>query len=223
MSKLLFCITFLVACSTFASCSGQKTAPASASKNEIVGGGCDGCELMYVGMPKKFSSSVISSGWNETGQKLIISGNVFQLDRKTPAPDVVIYFWQTDHAGYYSPKDGMDEKARRHGHIRGWVKTDNEGRYSIQTIRPAPYPDETMPAHIHLAIKEPDVASEYYTDEINFEDDTLLMAHFKTHPPEKRGGSAVVKVASKGNVQTATHNIILGMNIPNYPAKPVSD
>ena len=28
--------------------------------------------------------------------------------------------------------------SKRHGHIRGWIKTDDNGNYSIYTIKPAP-------------------------------------------------------------------------------------
>lgn len=211
--KLLF------VCMAFVACKGQTSEKVQTNGNGIVGGGCDGCELMYVGMPEEIAPADTSPGWNEKGQKLIVTGTVFQLDGKTPAKDVVIYYWQTDSEGYYSPKPGMDERAKRHGHIRGWVKTGEDGKYTINTIRPAPYPNDVLPAHIHLAIKEPDVENEYYTDDINFDDDKLLIPHFKKYPKENRGGSGVVRVLLKDNLQIAEHDIILGLNIPNYPKK----
>lgn len=159
------------------------------------------------------------SSWNEKGQKLIVTGTVFQIDGKTPAPDVIIYYWQTDNDGYYSPKPELDNRVKRHGYIRGWVKTDEKGKYTIRTIRPSPYPNDILPAHIHLSVKEPDVAHEYYTDEINFDDDKLLIPHFKKYPQENRGGSGVVRILLKDNLQIAEHNIVLGLNIPNYPKK----
>lgn len=211
--KLLF------VCMAFVACKGQTSEKVQTNGNGIVGGGCDGCELMYVGMPEEIAPADTSPGSNEKGQKLIVTGTVFQLDGKTPAKDVVIYYWQTDSEGYYSPKPGMDERAKRHGHIRGWVKTGEDGKYTINTIRPAPYPNDVLPAHIHLAIKEPDVENEYYTDDINFDDDKLLIPHFKKYPKENRGGSGVVRVLLKDNLQIAEHDIILGLNIPNYPKK----
>lgn len=202
-------------------CHGQWR-PGSAQKKasvEVIGGGCDGCELMYIGMPEKIRSAHTSPGWYEEGQKLIVTGTVYRLDGKTPAPDVIIYYWQTDHNGYYSPRKGMDERAKRHGHIRGWVKTDKQGQYTIRTIRPAPYPGEAMPAHIHLSVKEPQIEDEYYTDEINFDDDKLLIPHFKKYPQENRGGSGVVRVLLQESLQIAEHDIVLGLNIPGYPEK----
>ena len=186
-------------------------------KKKIVGGGCDGCEIMYVGMPSDIQSVDTSAGWFEKGKRLVVSGTVYKMDSKTPAPNVIIYYWQTDAKGYYSPKEGLDQQAIRHGHIRGWVKSDQQGHYAIYTIRPAPYPDRNLPAHIHLSIKEPDIDNEYYVDELVFEDDPFLTEE-KKDALENRGGSGILKISNKKNGMTSVHDIILGMNIPDYPA-----
>lgn len=206
---------------TLNGCNGQgnksteiQTIPA---QQKLVGGGCDGCEIMFVGMPTNINSSDTSSGWIEKGQKLLLTGTVFKPGGRTPASNVVVYYWQTDNNGMYSPKEGMANKAKQHGHIRGWIKTDEKGKYTINTIRPAPYPNEASPAHIHLSIKEPGIENEYYTDDINFDDDKLLIPHFKKYPQENRGGSGVVRVLLRDDIQIAEHDIILGLNIPNYP------
>ncbi|NMH25035.1 dioxygenase family protein [Flavobacterium solisilvae] len=217
MKKLILCKTILYL--LLISCNEQTNHKPKNESNKIVCNGCDGCELMYIGMPKNISSIDTSSGWKEKGQKLIITGTTFQLDGKTPAPNVVIYYWQTDNNGYYSPKAEMDEKAKKHGHIRGWVKTDANGKYTIKTIRPAPYPNDILPAHIHLSIKEPDIENEYHTDEINFDDDKLLIPHLKKYRQENRGGSGITRILLKDSLQIAEHDIILGLNIPNYPKK----
>ena len=202
------------------SCNGQtKTAePAlnNSGTKKLVGGGCDGCEIMFVGMPTNISSVDTSLGWTENEQKLLVTGKAYKIDGRTPAPNVIIYYWQTDHNGYYSPKAGMDEQAKRHGHIRGWVKTDTNGKYSIYTILPAPYPKEQIPAHIHISIKEPNIDNEYYIDEFVFDDDKLL-TNEKRKALENRGGSGVLRVLLKDDLQISEHNIILGLNVPNYP------
>lgn len=214
-------LVFVIFVLTATACSGQiaKEQNRQASlinKNKIVGGGCDGCELMYVGMPTDIEPVGYSPGWTLKGRKLLITGTVYKLDGKTPAPNVVVYYWQTDDKGYYPTREGMDKKAERHGYIRGWVKTDAEGKYSIYTVRPAPYPNEDMPAHIHTSIKEPTVGNEYYIDEFVFDDDKLLTGA-KRKKLEKRGGSGVLRVLISGEMQVAEHNIILGLNIPDYP------
>ncbi len=201
----------------FISCDAQPSPQQSA---KLIGGGCDGCELMYEGMPDRLLSTDTSAGWHEAGQRLLVTGTVFKRDGQTPAPGVILYYWQTDNNGYYSPKPGMNEKAKRHGHIRGWVRTDDNGRYTICTIRPAPYPNDVMPAHIHVSVKEPGIANEYYIDEIVFDDDILLIPAIKRNPPENRGGSGIVRVLLKDDLQIAEHDIVLGLNIPDYPPDP---
>ncbi|MFT3827605.1 MAG: hypothetical protein QM731_27025 [Chitinophagaceae bacterium] len=191
------------------------TCKAQTDNSKLAGGGCDGCEIMYVGMPANIKAVDTSAGWHEAGQKLLVKGTVYKKDGKTPAPDVIIYYWQTDNNGYYSQATGMPPKARRHGHIRGWVKTGANGHYAIYTIRPAPYLREEMPAHIHLSIKEPNI-NEYYIDEFVFDDDKLLTAK-KRQKLENRGGNGILKITTSGNLQVAEHAIILGLNIPNYP------
>ncbi|MGN7787910.1 hypothetical protein ACTJIJ_25465 [Niabella sp. 22666] len=200
------------------SCSAP-VSPSNTQPGKVIGGGCDGCELMYINLPKQIASVDTSAGWNSGGQPLKISGKVLKADGTTPAPGVIIYYWQTDKEGYYANRPYLDEKAKRHGYIRGWLKTAADGRYTLYTIRPAPYPDDSLPAHIHLSIKEPDLPNEYYTDEINFEDDPLLIPYFKRYPPENRGGSGVVQVLLQNSMQVAEHNIVLGLNIPGYPDK----
>ena len=192
--------------------------------NGPIGGDCEEgyCELLYYGLPAQINETDTSAGWFETGKKLLLTGTVYQLDGKTPAPGVIIYYHHTDNNGYYSPGDGSPLNSTRHGHIRGWVKTDSNGRYSIYTIRPGPYPKVEDPEHIHLIIKEPDISKEYWIDDVVFDDDKRLLPYRKKHPEvNPRGGSGTVRILLNNGMQIAEHDIILGLNIPNYPKKKV--
>ncbi|MBY0432638.1 MAG: intradiol ring-cleavage dioxygenase, partial [Cyclobacteriaceae bacterium] len=107
-----------------------------------------------------------------------------------------------------------------HGHIRGWVKTDGSGAYRIYTSRPAPYPSANEPAHIHVLIKEPKLANEYYIDDLIFDDDVRVLKKKRSGwVPENRGGSGLLRVVLSGKTQIAEHNVVLGLNIPNYPSQ----
>jgi len=191
------------------------------TSSSAVGGYCEVCDLMYVDMPKNLHHTDTSAGWNHPqAQKLLVTGKVYQIDGIIPAPDVVVYYWHTDTKGYYSNGKG---EAKRHGELRGWVKTDSQGYYNIYTSRPAAYPDDSFePQHIHLAIKEPDIEQAYYIDEFVFDDDPLLFKkqkEGKRRKPENRGGNGRLRVLVSNDVQIAEHNIILGLHIPNYPRK----
>jgi protocatechuate 3,4-dioxygenase, beta subunit len=220
MPQTINLLIIISLCGFLTCCKGQTKTNTVTQKNsetkKLIGGGCDGCEIMFVDMPKNISSIDTSQGWKEKGQKLLITGRVYKIDGKTPAQNVVIYYWQTDSDGYYSPSETLNEKAKRHGHIRGWVKTDKDGSYSIYTVKPAPYPNDNIPAHIHISIKEPNIDNEYYIDEFIFDDDKLLTSE-KRKALENRGGSGILRVLISGETQIAEHNIILGLNIPNYP------
>ncbi|HYV93450.1 MAG TPA: hypothetical protein VE978_16880 [Chitinophagales bacterium] len=180
----------------------------------LIGGGCDGCELMYAGMPDNIGWIDTLPDWNEAGEKMEVSGTVYQLDEKTPAANVILYFYHTDSKGYYSPADSQTI-ARRNGHIRGWVKTNAQGAYKIYTNKPAHYPGTNIPAHIHVVVKEPG-KNEYYIDEYEFEGDSLLTEQQELRM-EKRGGKGVVKLTKDvSGILDCHRDIMLGLNIPNY-------
>jgi protocatechuate 3,4-dioxygenase beta subunit len=208
----------------FNGCRGQavQDAPETTSNlSQKIGGGCEGCELMYVGLPAELSATHTSRGWREGKHPLIVTGRVFQLDGKTPAPNTIIYYWHTDEQGLYSSDQHVPQKALRHGKLRGWVKSDANGNYTIQTSRPAPYPNENIPQHIHLSIKEKNL-SDYYAD-LYFDDDPLYIAHRKKYGRYDRAGTELLRVLKNGTYEVAEHNIILGLNIPNYPITPNTD
>lgn len=194
----------------------------SSDTTKIVGGGCEGCELMYVGMPDKITTEHTSIGWTEGKQKLILTGKVFQIDGKTPASDVIVYYWHTDDKGLYSSDSQTPARAKEHGRLRGWVKTDENGNYKIKTSRPAAYPSQDIPQHIHLSIKESDIDNEYFAD-LYFDDDPLYLKYKKKYGKADRTGTEILRIVLDGNIQIAEHNIILGLNIPDYPTKKHSE
>jgi protocatechuate 3,4-dioxygenase beta subunit len=186
-----------------------------------VGGPCEGCEAIYENTVafEKLPAVIKLPHVTWDGKKPIgVNGIVYKADGKTPAPDVVIYVYHTNEEGIY-PKKG-DEKgwARRHGYLRGWMKTNEKGEYKFVTLRPGTYPDRSDPAHIHITIKEPGL-NEYYLDEFLFSDDPLLTAD-KRQKLENRGGNGILVLKDVGNMFKAQRDIYLGKNIPDYPARP---
>jgi len=217
-----FQLCFLSLLILFISCNGQTNSKnhyrnvSEINTKKIVGGGCDGCELMYVGMPDQIQTEDTSFGWTDGKQKLILTGKVFQLDGKTPAADIIIYYWHTDDIGLYSSNNQTPKKAKEHGKLRGWVKSDKDGNYTIKTSRPAAYPNDNIPQHIHFSIKEPDIPNEYYAD-LYFDDDPLYLKHKKKYGKIDRAGTELLRVVLDSNIQIAEHHIVLGLNIPYYP------
>lgn len=170
---------------------------------------------MFEGIPKHINAVDTSDGWSEPGQKLLVSGKVLHLD-STPAADVLIYYYHTDQKGYYAPGDKTDAGSKKHGRLRGWVKTGPEGTYSIYTSRPAQYPDNKIEAHIHVIVKEPDMNEPYWIDAFIFDDDPLVTDDLRKRL-DNYGGSGILTTRLEEEVQIANHDIILGKNIPGYP------
>jgi protocatechuate 3,4-dioxygenase beta subunit len=109
-------------------------------------------------MPKQLRNSTHLPGWAEGGKKMIVHGTVYRKDKATVAPNVIVYIYHTDGKGYYSHSPGQVD-GKRHGHLRGWVKTGCDGKYTFYTTLPAPYPERNNPSHIHPVIKEPALMS----------------------------------------------------------------
>jgi protocatechuate 3,4-dioxygenase beta subunit len=171
---------------------------------------------MYEGMPAfdKLNHTATIASENEPGERIEINGSVMMPDGSTPAKNIILYFYHTDARGYYSPADSQTA-GRRNGHLRGWVKTDERGKFTIHSIRPEPYPDGNIPAHIHMLVKEPG-KTVYYIDEVWFDDDPLVTEKLKASA-EKRGGNLIVHLSkNKENIWSGNLNITLGLNIPGY-------
>jgi len=209
-------LIFLIAFGSLTGCS-QNTNQKNNSFKQRVGGSCEGCEAIYESPVdfNKLSHIATLPDFNEQGAKLMISGIVYHRDGKTPAKDIVIYFYHTDQTGNYPRKGNETGWGKRHGHLRGWLKTNEKGEYIIYTLKPVAYPGRTEPAHIHLTIKEPD-KNEYYIDDFQFDDDPLLTKE-KRERQQNRGGDGIIRLKNVNGIWKAKRNIVLGLHVDDYP------
>ncbi len=180
-----------------------------------VGGSCEGCEAVFEYGSKKLTSIDTLPDFKEPGPKLEISGTIYLIDGKTPARNVILYIYHTDQKGVYPQKGNETGWAKRHGYLRGWIKTNADGKYRFYTLRPASYPNSRAPQHIHPVIKESN-KNEYYIDEYLFIDDPYLDEKEKANQ-QKRGGSGIITLTKRQDgTWVGKRDIILGLNIPNY-------
>ena len=192
-----------------------KTATIFSDKDVAVGGACDRCETMYEGIPagEKIDWQITMGNEKEPGERMEIDGTVFMKDGKTPAKNIVLYMYHTNANGAYAPAN-TQTTGRIHGHLRGWVKTNEQGKFELHSIRPVSYPQSNIPAHIHILIKEPGKTL-YYIDEVWFEDDPFVTRSLK-EKSEKRGGDMIIHLEKKDGVWHGKLNITAGLNIPGY-------
>ncbi|MBD2715692.1 hypothetical protein KBK19_11660 [Microvirga sp. STR05] len=158
--------------------------------------------------PVALTSTLTMGGAQEPGEPLRISGTLFRPDGKTPYVGVVLYAYQTDNTGHYTKKGGETGVQKWHGHLHGWARSDHQGQYTIRTIRPAPYPNDKIPAHIHVAVQEPGRKPPYYISDFVFADDPLVTPQYlKSLPPI--GGAGIVAVQRTGAGEWAGHRDIV--------------
>jgi protocatechuate 3,4-dioxygenase beta subunit len=213
MNKLIITISWIL---LLVSCNAQNQNNSLTESQDI-----DSTPPFFYGMPEVVLAQDTSEGWQQKGQKILITGIVYKSNGKIPAPNTLIYYYHTDTKGKYKHIEEVERSlppnsmGLTHGHLRGWVKTDENGKYSIYTIRPGTYPSRDEPAHIHVSIKEPDVDQNYYIDDFVFDDDRLLTAK-RRKDLENRGGSGVIRFVQKEELHIGERNIILGLNIPEY-------
>ncbi len=187
----------------------------------VVGMPCEGCEAVFVGMPKKLESAARIAPPGEAGEAMLITGRVLDAAGK-PRANVIVYAYHTDASGIYPPPaQSLGAAADRHGRLRGWAVTDRGGRYSFTTIRPASYPGRRIPAHVHMHVIEPGCAT-YYIDEIVFTDDPLLTPAERGQHQAHRAGSGITtpRRDGAGKPWRVERDIRLGLNIPGHPGCP---
>jgi protocatechuate 3,4-dioxygenase beta subunit len=127
--------------------------------------------------PANAPSAIVVAGSEEPGQRLIVTGQV--TDGIKPLAGASIYVFQTDAKGRYTTDGGNgDENARLHGAMR----SDANGRYRYDTIRPGNDPGGTSPAHVHYVVRAAGYKPRLF--EIWFEDDPVLAAFRKAGLPD---------------------------------------
>ena len=206
--SLLVSITVL-----FCSCAHSQTN--EQINHRLVGGPCEGCEGIFEYGDQELNSVDTLPDFNDEGPKLKVTGTIYLKNGKTPAADVILYIYHTDQNGIYATQGGETGWARRHGYIRGWIKTGPDGRYTFYTLKPGTYPNRSPAAHIHPTVLEPD-GKYYWLGAFHFEGDPLLSEE-EVNPVSPRGGSVgLLKLRQQGDLLVGEQDIILGKNIRDY-------
>ena len=102
---------------------------------------------------------------NQAGIRIIISGQVFNLDCSQVIPNTEIDIWHADDSGAYD-NTGFN--------LRGKTTSNNQGFYIFETIKPGLYLNGSLyrPSHIHFKITPPGFPT--LITQLYFEDDPWI-------------------------------------------------
>jgi protocatechuate 3,4-dioxygenase beta subunit len=140
--------------------------------------------------------SISMASATEPGEPLIVSGTIYAPDGRTPLEGMSLWVYHTDATGHYSPQTGTPGD-NRNTRLHGQMKTNREGRYEFRTIKPAPYPGHTNPAHIHAYVSGPGYP-EYWIDSYLFEGDPFITEDMRPKLSTKGNLSPILKL-TRGN------------------------
>lgn len=142
--------------------------------------------------PASISSTATIAVPSESGERMVITGTVYEPDGTTPAAGVILFLYHTDSSGHYNAADDPFDPR-----IRGWVRADALGRYQFETIKPGAYPSHSEPAHIHVHVYGPK-RPEWFIPEYLFAGDPLLSDQDRT-APRRLGSFSNVVTLTKGS------------------------
>jgi protocatechuate 3,4-dioxygenase beta subunit len=92
-------------------------------------------------------------------------------------PGASLYVYQTDHEGYYGVKPESDNRNPR---LKVFLRSDAQGAWAFDTVRPGSYPGTRAPAHIHFEVSAPGHAPRVF--EIVFEGDPFVTPEMRLQP-----------------------------------------
>jgi len=186
---------------TSSACAQSQSAPQA--RPDLYNGELDYLAEEFPGRADEIPAHITITNAAERGEPLEISGRCLSWQTGEPVPGVIVYAYHTDGIGLYAG----GPRRTRHARLRGWMRTGSDGVYGFRSVKPAPYPDGSMPAHVHLIVLEP-ARPPYWIDDIVFEGEFGVDAAYRARAG-LRGGDGVVRLARVNGVWTGVRDIRL--------------
>jgi protocatechuate 3,4-dioxygenase beta subunit len=123
---------------------------------------------------------------DEPGKKIKVIVTLKNKDGE-PVSNALVYLYQTDAKGWYAadaPHVGGNEGDMSHARLFGYVRTDKDGKFELQTVKPSGYPQSDLPAHIHIHFSARGYRN--YVTELLFDDDERLVGDIRKQSIQNR-------------------------------------
>lgn len=105
----------------------------------------------------------------QLGERLRIDGRLVDGETGAPVGQGLIHIFHTTAEGVYAPESPQGGRLANNPYLAAWVRPDGEGRFTVHTVRPAPYAGFERPnmRHVHFEVEAPGygaVHSQFYLD-----------------------------------------------------------
>lgn len=170
---------------------------------DLYNGELDYLAKEFSGRAEDLPAAIDIAAQAEPGERMAISGRCLSWQTGKPAAGVIVYAYHTDHTGSYAG----GPRGTRHARLRGWMRTGADGAWNFRSIKPAPYPDRSMPAHIHFIVLEPN-RRPYWIDDIVFDGEFRVDDAYRAKL-DFRGGDGVIPLRKTHGVWTGVRDIKL--------------
>ena len=104
MSRIFKIGFLLITCLHLFNCNGQTPT----KHTDVLSNDFDKSIPFYYRIPKNLSSIDTSPGFQLEGQKILLTGTLYQRDGKTPASYAILYYYQTNPNGIYETKESEE-------------------------------------------------------------------------------------------------------------------
>ena len=101
--------------------------------------------------PANAPSDAVIAGSDEPGERLVVTGRT--MDGANPVAGVSLYVFHTDAKGRYATDGSSIQAAELNPRLHVSLRTDRQGRYRYETIRPGSYGTPLGASHVHYVVK----------------------------------------------------------------------
>jgi protocatechuate 3,4-dioxygenase beta subunit len=120
--------------------------------------------------PKDAPSSVVIAGKDEPGERLVVTGRA--LEGTKPVAGVSLHVFHADAKGLCATDTTDVWHAEFNPRLHGSLRTDADGRYQYETIRPGSYGNPPGASHVHYVVKK--IGYRPLLIALEFEDDPII-------------------------------------------------
>ena len=153
--------------------------------------------------PAKLDMTARIAPPSEPGDPLVIHGRVLAADGRTAVANAIVFAYHTDQTGLYAPQGSPAHTWR----LRGWARTDANGRFEFHTMRPGAYPSRKEAAHVHFSVYTSD--GNRQSGALEFDDDPLITEAHRRQENALGEFGAIRKVRREGKTQHVDYAIRL--------------